>query len=76
MAKLFGSFHSLSSLLCSSPLRTAPEKPDPSIRVQMRAFERAVQGCGDLDKSPHPCVTYRVTWPEITHSPTPAPPGA
>ncbi|MCL4795679.1 MAG: hypothetical protein KJZ84_14050 [Bryobacteraceae bacterium] len=36
------------------------------LKFTMRAFERAIQGCGDTEKSPHPCVTYRVTWPVVT----------
>lgn len=32
----------------------------------MRHYERNVPGCGDLEKTPHPCVSYRVSWPEAT----------
>lgn len=72
MAKLFRELPlPFFALVLLTSCATAPEKPDPSVRVQMRAFERAVQGCGDADKSPHPCVSYRVTWPEITHAPHP-----
>mgnify|MGYP001328547254 FL=1 len=35
-----------------------------AIQFRARAFERAVPGCGDLEKAPHPCVAYRVSWPE------------
>ena len=51
----------------------APDRSDSATPIQftMRQFEYSVPGCGDLERAPHPCVAYRVSWPEILSAPTP-----
>ena len=39
--------------------------PSP-LKLETKKFERSLPGCGDKDKREEPCVTFSVTWPEVT----------
>jgi hypothetical protein len=57
-------------LLASCAPPAADERAGP-LEFTSRGFERVIPGCGDLEKTPHPCVTFRVSWPEVTAAPSP-----
>ena len=49
--------------------KKAPDPAGPSpLKVQARKYESILPGCGDKEKREEPCVTFRVTWPEVVES--------
>lgn len=53
---------------CATP---AVENGPGSVTWAARSFQHDVPGCGDAEKAPHPCVAYRVSWPEVLAAPAP-----
>lgn len=58
-------------ILLASCAPPAAEEPAGPVEFTSRGFERVIPGCGDSEKTPHPCVTFRVSWPEVTAAPSP-----
>jgi hypothetical protein len=48
---------------CARP--PAALRPSP-LTLKTRTFERALPGCGDQEKRPEPCATFRVLHPDVT----------
>lgn len=60
----------LPAILLTSCAPPAAEELAGPVEFTSRSFERVIPGCGDLEKTPHPCVTFRVSWPEAAVAPS------
>ncbi|MBI4890800.1 MAG: DUF3298 domain-containing protein [Acidobacteria bacterium] len=55
-------------VLFSGCSRKDPAAQPPPLTFEARKFEKSLPGCGDTEKRPEPCVTFRVEWPEVVQS--------
>jgi hypothetical protein len=67
--------HALVALLSCAALLSCGKRdssPAPSpVRTEMRNFQKSLPGCPTPDEPDGPCVTFRVSYPEVVAAPTP-----
>ena len=56
-------------LLLAACQRTPDSEATSPLKIETRSFQESLPGCGDKEKREAPCVTFRITYPEVMAAP-------